>query len=92
MSDDGSIHALIVHYDRPLQEARSYFESLGFVGIRNLVKRKEPLNCNDARRQVIKAAEITGDHWHFNGNYDATTGSACRIYECDCTAVPMNRG
>lgn len=83
---------LAVHYDRPLSEAKAYFESLGFRGIRGLTKDEPLINCNDARREVVAAAEAQGARWHFNGNYDANVGAACVIYRFWADVFPTVRG
>lgn len=81
-----------VHYhDRTPQEARDYFESIGFRGIRSIEK-SAPINCNTARTEVRATADRGGPAWHYRGNYDATSGQACSIYTIVCAAMPADRG
>ena len=92
-SEDGVYHVLAVHYDiESVADMVKHFQDLGFVGVRNMHKDPEPINCNDARTEVYNAAKKTGAYWFFIGNYDATTGKACRIYRFDADGVPPNRG
>ena len=95
MSDDSGSGYLIlaVHYDKPtLKEVQDYFAGLGFVGIRGLHKDPEPINCNDARTRVREQAGKEGARWHYNGSWDANTGSPCRLYRFWCDLYPDERG
>ena len=91
-ADAGLLTVNTVHYhDRTTEQARSYFEGLGFRGISSISK-SAPINCNDARTEVRATADRGGPEWHYRGNYDATTGAACAIYTIVCAAMPADRG
>ena len=91
MSDNGKLTVNGVHYDLPINEAIKHFESLGFEGIANM-RKGQPVNCLQARWDVINSEKKGGPKWFYVGDYDATVGKACRIYTFDCDVMPSDRG
>ena len=72
-------------------EAENHFRDLGFCDIEHIAK-SAPINCNQARQEVVDTAKRGRPEWFFVGNYDATVGEACRIYTLVCAVMPENRG
>ena len=87
MDADNIPGCVAVHYDVSLDEARETFASWGFVGITNLRKASEPMNCNDARtaaKQGADAGNAAGYTW--KGAWEwAYLSHVCVLYYFDYT-------
>ena len=72
-------------------DVKKVLEDRGYIGVTNIKRLHPNVNCNAARATVLKTAQGGGRCWEYEGDYDATVGANCAIWEfsfADCTAEP----
>ena len=85
--DDSPPTCIGVHYDVPMLDAITHFESVGFRGITTLAfsKMERRLDCNEARRRALNAAMNGEGKCFWSGSWDYSAGR-CALYKFDYTS------
>ena len=83
--DDSPPTCIGVHYRATLAAAKAHFEQAGFRGITRIDFMQSSLDCNEARRRALNAAENGEGKCFWQGDWDYSAGR-CALYKFDYTS------
>ena len=83
--DDNLPVCIGVHYRASLPAARDHFSLAGFRGIKDMTIMQSSLDCNEARRRALDAAENGEGRCFWQGDWDYSAGR-CALYQFDYTS------
>lgn len=83
--DAGLPTCIGVHYDGNLVDAQQHFEGAGFRGINAIQYLDRNLDCNEARRRALNAAQNGEGKCFWQGAWDYSAGR-CALYQFNFTS------
>ena len=83
--DAGKPTCIGVHYEVPLSDAKRHFESVGFQGVQDITTIATDLNCNEARRRALDAAQRGEGKCYWRGDWDYSA-NPCALYMFEFTS------
>ena len=83
--DAGLPTCIGVHYRAAKHAAITHFAKAGFQGIRNMTVLQSSLDCNEARRRALNAAENGEGKAFWQGDWDYSAGR-CSLYSFNYTS------
>ena len=83
--DAGKPTCIGVHYTAPIWAASRHFQDAGFRGIEDMAVMESGLDCNEARRRALNAAEQGEGKCFWQGDWDYSAGR-CALYKFDYTS------
>ena len=83
--DDSLPTCIGVHYEARLSDATRHFEGAGFKGVQDITVLTSNLDCNEARRRALSAAENGEGKCFWQGDWDYSAGR-CALYKFDYTS------
>ena len=83
--DDSLPTCIGVHYMVGVIDARRHFEEAGFRGISHIEVMSRNLDCNEARRRALNAAENGEGRCFWQGDWDYSAGR-CALFKFGYTS------